>query len=524
MSADGPTGVSDVAPADDREAGRRQIRGSSLLLVGRLLSMAIGFGAQVATVRYLSKGDFGAFAYALSIATLASTLITFGLDRALTRFVPIFDERGEREKAAGSIALVIGTVLALGISVVVLVFGLRGVIEGTLVDDSLAVSLLLILILLAPLQAIDELVIGLFAVYERSRTIFFRRYVLAPALRVVVVLVLVLSESDAEFLAAGYVAAAALGLAIYGGVLVRLLREQGVTRHFKRGAMTMPARSIFAFTVPLLTSDLVYAVMMTSDVLLLGYYAGTEEVAALRVVLPVALLNDVVMASFALLFTPLAARYFARGDRAGVNRLYWQTALWTAVLSFPVFALTFSLAEPVTVTLFGERYESSAPYLSLLAVGYYFNALLGFNGLTLKVFGKLRYIVGINLLVAAVNLGLNLLLIPPFGALGAAIGTCATLILFNLLKQAGLRLGTGVSLFRRGFGGVYAAIGGATVCLLLVNIVLSPPLAAGIAVAAVASLVVLLVGRRFLEVEDAFPELMRFRAVRMLLRGGSAAS
>ena len=72
----------------------------------------------------------------------------------------------------------------------------------------------------------------------------------------------------------------------------------------------------------------------------------------------------------ALLFTPLAARLFARGDRAGIRELYWRTAAWMAVFSFPVFALTFVCAHELTVALFGERYASSAPVLALLALGY----------------------------------------------------------------------------------------------------------------------------------------------------------
>jgi len=60
---------------------------------------------------------------------------------------------------------------------------------------------------------------------------------------------------------------------------------------------------------------------------------------------------------------------------------------------------------------------------------------LGFNGLTLKVLGKLRYVVTINLLAAAVNVLINLLLIPRFGALGAAVGTAGTMVVHNILKQ-----------------------------------------------------------------------------------------
>ena len=40
-------------------------------------------------VRYLSKSDFGAFAYALAVASMGSSMVLFGLDKAIARFVPI---------------------------------------------------------------------------------------------------------------------------------------------------------------------------------------------------------------------------------------------------------------------------------------------------------------------------------------------------------------------------------------------------------------------------------------------------
>ena len=305
-----------------------------------------------------------------------------------------------------------------------LVYGLQGLLAGSLVSDDRAISLLLILVLLSPLQALDGLLMGMFAVFSKPRAIFFRKYVLTPGLRLTVVLLLVLGGQSVVFLAAGYVATAAFGVALYALMLYRMLREEGLLDRLREGGVQVPAREVFGFTIPLLTSDLVYMAMNTSDVILLGHFGGATDVGAFRVIGPAAQLNQLVMSSFTLLFTPLAARMFAREDREGINELYWQTAIWIAVLSFPLFALTFSLAEPVTSTLFGERYEGSGVYLSLLSLGYYFNAALGFNGLTLKVYGRLRYIVTINILAALVNLGLNFILIPRYGALGAAIGTC----------------------------------------------------------------------------------------------------
>jgi hypothetical protein len=112
--------------------------------------------------------------------------------------------------------------------------------------------------------------------------------------------------------------------------------------------------------------------------------------------------------------------------------------------------------------------------------------------------------------------GINLLLIPRYGALGAAIGTCGTLILHNILKQAGLLLGTGVRLFQRRDLAVYAAIAVAAAVLLAVQIIFSPPVYVGFAFAALASVAVVAVGRKSLRAAETFPELMRFRVARLI--------
>jgi len=506
-----------TAPSTNEAATRKQIRGSSLLLVGRVLSLGVNFGVQVIVIRYLSKDDYGAFAYALSIVGLVASVATFGLDRSITRFVPIYDEQGNYGKLFGTVVMALGTVTSVGLISVVVVYGLQGAVGGSLIGNERATSVLLVLILLAPIQALDGLLMGMFAVFSKPRAIFFRKYVLTPALRVTIVLLLVLGHQGVVFLALGYVLSGVFGVALYSVMLYRMLRSERLLERFSFEAMEMPAREVFSFTIPLLTSDLVYVVMHTSDVILLGHFGGTTDVAEFRVVSPAATLNLLVMTSFALLFTPVAARMFARDDREGVNRLYWQTAIWIAVLSFPIFALTFSLAHPVTVTLFGERYADSATYLALLSFAYYFNAALGFNGLTLKVFGRLRYIVSINMLVALVNLGANFVLIPRYGALGAAIGTSSTLVLHNILKQAGLSLGTGVRLFERSELNVYVTIGCAAGLLLAIQLLLSPPAFVGFALAALASIAVLALSRRSLRAAEMFPELMRFRLVRLIV-------
>ena len=498
-------------PPDSADDTARQIRGSSLLTGGRGISLLVNFAVQVLIVRYLSKEGYGAFAYALSLVLVGESIVTLGLDRAITRFVPIYEERGQWDRLFGTLVLAFGTVLGLGAVLVLLVVGLQGWLAGSIIGDPQVVSVLAILAALAPIQAYDGLLIGMFAVFGNAWAVFVRKHVLGPMLKLAAVGALILVGSGVEFLAAGYVAAGLLGVVIYSFMLWRLLSRRGLIARLKTSGMTIPAREVLGFALPLLSSDLVYVVLTASDVILLEHFHSTTEVAAFRVVHSAAVLNQIVFTSFALLFTPLAARYFARGDAEGINLLYWRTATWMAVFSFPIFAMTFSLAGPVTITLYGAEYRDSAIYLALLSLGYYFNVALGFNGLTLKVFGRLRYIVTLNILAAVANVGLNLILIPRYGALGAAIGTTATLILHNLLKQAGLRLTTGISLFEWSVLRVYVVIGAAIGVLVVITTLVDLNLIAQIALAGAATLAVLLLNRDTLRVGDTFPALLKLR-------------
>ncbi len=510
----GPISPSAPSPATSH------IRGSSLLFAGRVLALAANFLAQVLILRTLAKTDYGAFAYVLSLVTFAQTFMSLGLDRSLPRFAPIYDEQGTPGTLVGAIIIQIGAVVTVGLGVVVAVYGLSGIMSGFIMSDGPALSLLLILILLAPIQAFDDMLVALLAVFARPGAIFFRRYVLTPGLRLAVVIALVLTQQQVAFLAAGYVAGGALAVAIYVPVLLGVLRPHLVG--LRRSEIRFPVRELFTFALPVLSADVAYIVIQTSDAVLLGWFRGAEDVAAFRAVQPAAQLNQVVFASFTLLFVPAASRLFAKRDHPAVKELYWQTAVWMAVFTFPIFLLTFSLAGPLAEML-DPRYAASAPYLALLSLGYYFNAALGFNGLTLKVFGLLRYSIAINVTAAVLNILLNLFLIPAYGALGAAVGTMATLVIHNVLKQAGLRLGTGINVFEWRYLRVYFGIVAGTMVVLLVQLMTQPPVLIGLIMVAAASVIIFRANRQILRVDSIFPELLRIPGMRLLLGAGGGS-
>ncbi|MDQ2695163.1 MAG: oligosaccharide flippase family protein [Pseudomonadota bacterium] len=503
------------------KATKKQLRGSALLLGGRLIAVGVNFLIQVLIVHHLSKADFGAWSYVLALVAFFQTFVTLGLKRSITRFIPIYHEKGEYAKLFGTILLALGVIVSVGALIILAVYtwpqAIGGLINDTGQLQGSTTALLLIMIFLVPIEAIDGLLIGLFASFTHSRAIFFRRYVVAPALKLGVVLLLIAFGSGVAFLAYGYMAASLLGIGIFGWLFYRMLRQNGVADHFSPRAVSFPVREIFSFTIPLLTTDLLMVGLHSTDVLMLGYFAGATEVAAYRVILPAADVNTIVMSAFVLLYMPIAARLFAKEDYSGINDLYWRTAIWLTVLSFPVFAVTFALARPFVLTVYGDRYADSWVYLQILSLAYYFNVVLGFNGITLKVLGRLRYMVTINVLALVLNVLLNLLLIPGFGALGAALATAGTMMAHNLLKQAGLALVSGIEVFNRRYLWFYGMVGIFALGLFLVQRYGDSPLYFLLPAIAVLSLLLLKISERDLKVADTFPELLRLPLMRFVL-------
>src|SRR5438093_4156560 len=125
----------EAAPRTKHTATSRQIRGSSLLLVGRTLSMAVNAIVQIFIVRALTKPEYGAFAYALSIVNIGEILVSLGLDKALTRFVPIYEEQRDYDRMFGTIVLTLGSMLSLGVAIILAVYSFQGLLAHTLIND-----------------------------------------------------------------------------------------------------------------------------------------------------------------------------------------------------------------------------------------------------------------------------------------------------------------------------------------------------------------------------------------------------
>lgn len=522
---DEQTASSDPGDAAAPEPARRprghtssksQMRGSALLLVGRVLGMGLGLVIQLLLIRGLTKDDFGAFAWALSIVTLVSSVIPLGLDRVDSRFMAKFDEEGNDRRLVGVLVTETLFVVGLGALAFLVVLIWHGRLAPGIAPSETAANLLVLLVLLAPLAAIDAMVMNTFATFARARAVFFRRYLLEPGLRLAAIVTVYLLGAGVYGLTVGYLLASVLGVSIYLVMVVRLLGRIGVLAEM-RGRVELPVRMMLRESLPLMSSSLVYVTVMALPTYVLGAVGTASDVAALRAVLPLAQLSMAAAGAFWVLFPPMLTRLWQRGDMHGVRLTFWRTALWVALVSYPAMVLCVAFAEPTTVTLLGQQYAASAPLLAVTTLGFWFQSATGFSAILMTTAGRVRIVLLANLATLALGVASAFLLVPRYGAWGGALSMTITLVVGNVLRQIGM-LGLPPGVVERRLVVPWAAMLLGLLVAAGVQQLLGVGFVVGLIVSAVVGLGVLAVTVPYLDVAHTFPELLRLPVVGGLLR------
>ena len=213
---------------------KSQIRGSVLLVMGRGISLVLNLVTQVLCVRYLSKADYGSFAYAIAMIEMIALFNTLGFDNSLPRFAAIYDQNKKSRSFIGLLILSFSLVILSGLIIVGLgIFG-ADLWSDWVKANPLAVSLILLLLVLAPIQAIDALMQGLFGVFSGARHIFLRKHIVRPLLRLLAVIFMIMTEGDSTTLAIAYVVVGIAGVAVFSGALVRVVANSELMQSWDR--------------------------------------------------------------------------------------------------------------------------------------------------------------------------------------------------------------------------------------------------------------------------------------------------
>ena len=163
------------------------------------------------------------------------------------------------------------------------------------------------------------------------------------------------------------------------------------------------------------------------DIAMLGFITGPTTVAVYDVGTKVGGLLMITQALLNASIAPRIARLYASGDRAQVQSLMVQACRLSFIPSAILFAAIWLAGPQLIPALFGPGFEDAHLVAVIVGVGFLFNTGIGAVGVLLNMSGHERITATVATISAAINAALNVVLIPAYGALGAAAATTLTL-------------------------------------------------------------------------------------------------
>ncbi len=427
-----PTG--DPITGVDRRSGSRDRTGRG---VRGLLSSAggtatlqafsngIGFAVSVLLARALGRDGFGVYTLALAWAGLLAIPGIVGFDRFLVRGMAVYHVRRQWPEMKGLLRKTNEIVLVASLTVGALATIVAALLLSSSERVPFAIAMLLVpltnltLIRQSAMQALGRVVPG--QVPE---------YLIRPLLIIAGVGGLrLLHPRSLNATAAVSINIAAVGVAF---VIGALWLHRVLPRSVRAAQAVYQTRDWISAGLPMMLIGGIWTANNYAAILIVGALRGPRAAAVFAVVDKGAALIALVLFASNMSLAPVIARLHATGDRAALERVTVRMARAGLAASIPVAAL-FALFPMTYLHLFGHGFGTGASALTILALGQLVNAAAGPAGNVLMMTGHERVAIRGLLTGLIANLLLGLILVPPLGVTGAAIGATASLILWNLI-------------------------------------------------------------------------------------------
>ncbi|MGN9784653.1 lipopolysaccharide biosynthesis protein [Nonomuraea sp. ZG12] len=191
-------------------------------------------------------------------------------------------------------------------------------------------------------------------------------------------------------------------------------------------------RDLWRHTAPRSVAAAIQAVFQRFDIVIVALLAGPVQAAVYTAATRFKIVGQLANQGLAQAVQPRLVRTLADGDLAGARELYQATTMWLVLLTWPVW-LAYALTAPWLLRLFGDDYGAAVPVALVLAATMMAATASGMVDVVLTAAGHTT--ASLRNLVAACTCTvlLDLALVPAHGALGAALGWSAGVLVKNAL-------------------------------------------------------------------------------------------
>lgn len=407
---------------------RSQLQNVGLLVGGNILNIGLGIATSALLLRALGPSDVGRLTLALSVVGLMSIVGEFGLRDAAVNYIAHF-----LPTAPDKAAVVARTFLLSKAFLSALASSIGLISAGVIAAQFYPQVHVADLIRLGAFSLFTSGLLGFVLVVleaQQSFAAISAITVLQAALRAVMVALLFATGNINLYALLALESLVPLAVFIYGLRFIPrsflalrrpLLGHFGLLWHFTKWiALAAVASTIF----------------LKLDVLMLGYYRAPGQVGLYVAALAIVGKLNVVKNAILTTAFPEACR---RTEQDTLRGFVFQSLRVTA-LATVAFLPLFGIGGYLIEWLYGAAYIGAVPALYPLLAAF----LIGLNAepvaFVLYSLNRPRWIAAGDLIQLALNVLVNLALIPAFGIIGAALGVLVTriagaLITFTLVRH-----------------------------------------------------------------------------------------
>ena len=466
------------APAGRRLAGLARVaRGGAINLFGAVISAAATLGLTVIITHSFGRSAVGTFFVATSLFLIVEAVTNLGAYNGTIYFIARLRAlRAERRIPA----IIRATIIPVAISSVIgaaaviafahplagiLVHHTSAAVGPATVSTAAVARTLRVLAAALPFAALADTMLGTARGYHEMRPTVVVDRICRPSFQLLGVAAAAVAGTSAllaPLWALPYLPAtitsiiwlrqitrqhrAPIAVAPAGGPSAAAAAERIVTdnRHGRPNA-----KGFWRFTAPRSIASVAQIVIQRMDIVLVGIIKGPVEAAIYTAATRFLVAGQLGNAAISMAAQPQLTQLFAVRDRSGANTVYQVTTAWLILLTWPLYLLAIVFG-PSVLAIFGRSYHAGSTVMIILALAMLVATACGQVDMVLITAGRSSWSLFNGLLAMAINIGVDLALIPRLGITGAAIGWAAAIAVTNLIPLAQVAAAERVHPFGRG--------------------------------------------------------------------------
>jgi O-antigen/teichoic acid export membrane protein len=406
----------------------------------RVIAAALAFLSNVLFARWMGTFEFGVFVYVWTWVLLIGQALDLGLSTAAQRFIPEYRERGMLDLLRGYISHSRWIAVGVAIGIAAMCAGLVWLLTPHI--DAYNIIPLYIACIALPAYALANVQDGIARSYDWVGLGIVPTYIVRQLLLTVLMAGVYFGGLPVDAVSAMVLSVAAIWIP---ALLQTFVLDRRLAKRIAPGPKAQNVKLWIGVALPILMAESFYLLLTHADLLMLQQFRSPEDVAVYYAAVKTLALVAFIYFSIAATTAHRVAAYHAAGDTQGLANFMRKAIALTFWPSLAATVVLLLFGKPI-LSLFGPQFTEGYPLMFILAVGLLARAAIGPMERFLNVIGK----QGINALIYggafAVNIVLCLVLIPPYGAAGAAIAISTALVVETvalvvlLKKQMGLNI------------------------------------------------------------------------------------